>query len=204
MHRYKTIAHILLVLPIFNIVFAVPVARETYNAHGDVVVPVVVRDVAAMSKERRAESDGTTPSPSSPPPQDETTPSSHSSPPPPDGSTAHPGGSAAVAVSSPPDGSASLPDVPASNQPAASESTSTSRPYTQVTHAMVQPDRPRIPFVINTENMEKFKAIGAIGAISAVDIAAFGLLWHYRNKLPRRAVDPDRHVSSPSTPPAEA
>ncbi|KAN0113847.1 hypothetical protein V8E52_007319 [Russula decolorans] len=58
MHQYKTVAQILLILSIFNLVFAAPVVREIYDAHDDVVVPVVVRNVATMSKERRqSESD---------------------------------------------------------------------------------------------------------------------------------------------------
>ena len=200
MHQRKIVTHILLILSIFNPVFAVPVVREAYDAYEDVVAPVIARNVVAMSKERRAESEGAMPSPSSPPPQDETTPSSHSSPPP-DGSTAHPGGSAAVAVSSPPDGSASLPDVPASNLPATL--TSTSQPYTQVTHGpvthgMVAPDRPP-PMT----NMDKLKVAGVIGAVDVAILAvAGGLIWHYRNKLPgdRREIDPDRYVSDPSHP----
>lgn len=193
MHQCKTVAHILLILSIFNLVFAVPVVRETFDEHDDVVAPVIVRDVAAMSKERRAESDGTTllTASESPLPQDETMHSHDSPPPPPDESTAHPGGSAAVAAPSPPDGSASLPDVPPSDQRPA-PSTPTPQRYTQVTHAMVEPDRPYIPFVVNKE---KLKLIGSLGVFAAVDATALWLIYHYTsNKLrnQRRSIDHDR------------
>src|SRR5580698_5737235 len=87
MLRHKTAAQILLILSIFNLVLASPVVREIYDAHNDMVVPVVVRNVEVTWKERRgSESDGPTPSESSTPPPDEPTPS-HSSPPLPDETT---------------------------------------------------------------------------------------------------------------------
>ena len=52
MHQYKAVTQTLLMLSIFNLVFATPVVREVYDAHDD-VMPVVVRDAAAMSNERR-------------------------------------------------------------------------------------------------------------------------------------------------------
>jgi hypothetical protein len=87
MHQYKTVAQILLILSIFNLVLAVPVVREIYDTHDDVVVPVEVRNVEViMSKERRQPtSDGTTPPTSTPPSPDELT--SHSTSLLPDGST---------------------------------------------------------------------------------------------------------------------
>lgn len=145
MHQYKIVAQILLVLSIFNfnLVFAIPLEREMYDARDDVVVPVMVRNVAAMSKGRRQSvSDGPTPSDSSPPPPDESIPS-HSLPPLPDGliplhkSPSPPGGPAALAISSPSGGTESLPVVPASDQPVPVHSPSTSRPYTVVTYGML-------------------------------------------------------------------
>ena len=83
MHQYKTVAQILLILSIFNLVLTAPVVREIHNTPGEVAVPVVVKDVTVVSKERRQSTDGPSSSHSSPPP-DESTPSPP--PPPPDGS----------------------------------------------------------------------------------------------------------------------
>ncbi|KAI0262384.1 hypothetical protein BGY98DRAFT_732915 [Russula aff. rugulosa BPL654] len=121
MHQYKTLAQMLLLLSIFNLVLGAPVVREIYEARDDGAVPVVARNVAVMSKERsQVDSDMPTPSHSSPPPQDGST-ASYSPPPMSDGSTplyasspqdgdaslhgspTPPGGSASLAVSSPPD-----------------------------------------------------------------------------------------------------
>src|SRR5712691_4314205 len=88
MHQYKTVAQMLLILSIFNLVLAAPVVRETRDAnaaHDNVVVPVVMRNLAAMSKERRGGSDGSAPSDSSPPLPHGSP--SHSSPPLPGEST---------------------------------------------------------------------------------------------------------------------
>src|SRR6266849_741521 len=103
MHQYKTVAQILLILSIFNLVLAAPVVREIYDAHNHMVVPVAVRNVAAISKYRRGSTSGSATADSSPPPSppDGSTPlhpspplpsesmpsGSHSSPPLPDGST---------------------------------------------------------------------------------------------------------------------
>ena len=111
MHQYKIVAQILLILSIFNLVFAIPVEREFDDAH-NVVTPKVVRKVAATSKERREVSDGT-PSHSSPPLPDAAGPSL----PPPDGSTLTPptpDGSIPSHSSSP------LPDGLPSDRPASS------------------------------------------------------------------------------------
>jgi hypothetical protein len=97
MHQYKTVAQILLILSIFNLVLAAPVVREIYNIHDDAVVPAV-----NVEKERRqsSTSDELPPSPDGPTPST----SSHS-PPPLDGSTALHG-------LSPSDGEASLHEGP--------------------------------------------------------------------------------------------
>ena len=109
MHPHKTVSQMLLILFILNPVLAAPVVREMHDARGDVAVPMVVRSVAVMSKERRQSTDGPTPSQSSPPAPDGLTPAhsspqfsdathsppqfpdgsmlSHSPPPPPDGPT---------------------------------------------------------------------------------------------------------------------
>ena len=144
MHQYKTLTQILLILSIFNLVFAVPVVREIYGAHEDVVVPVVMRNVVAMSTERR-QTNEPTPSQTSPPPPDGSTPSldelaplhgsSQSDGPPPTPlheSPSPPGGPAALAVSSPPGGTASLSIVSASDKPVPVHSTSMSQDYAAV------------------------------------------------------------------------
>ena len=187
MHQYKTVAQILLILSIFNIVFAIPVEREIYDAHDGVVVPVVVRNVAAMSKERRHELDGT-PSVSSPPPpdvppSDEPAPLHESLSPP-------PGEPAALGVSSPPGGTASLPTVPATNQPVPVRSTSTS-PYTAVTHNMLDPDP-------EAEMQRSGRLAKAIIVGGTIIIITGGFLWNNRNSLRRRTIDPDWYVSNPS------
>jgi hypothetical protein len=196
MHQYKTVAQILLILSIFNLVFAIPVVREIDHVHGDVVVPVAVpvavRNVAATlaatSKERREDPDGT-PSHSSPPPPDG---SASSLPPPLDGSApslpppapgwslsdgaaplhesppSPPGGPAASAVSPPPDRTASLPAVPASGRPVPSQ------------HTAQAPD----PAQAETEHqLENLKLLGRLANFNAaVLIIAGGVLWHYRHK----------------------
>lgn len=117
MHQHKIVAQILLALSIFNLVLAAPVVRETYE---DVVVPVVVKNVEVIPKERRGsesdlhtpssstssapQPDGPTPSHSLQPPPDEPT-ASHSSPPLPVESTP-------LYPSSPSDGAASLHEWP--------------------------------------------------------------------------------------------
>ena len=154
MHQHKTVAQILLILSIFNLVLAAPAVREIYDAHNDVAVPVpvVVRNMAAISKERRdAESDGN-PSHSSPPPPDGSTPSNSLPPPPPDGSTPLQGsspsdepepmpshespspsrGPAALATSSPPGDMASLPVVPASDQHTSQHNSETTQDMSNV------------------------------------------------------------------------
>ena len=208
MHQHKTVAQILLFLSIFNLVLAAPVEREIYDAHDDVVVPVVVRNVAAMSKERRqSESDGSS-SHSSPPPPDGSIPS-HSSPPPPDGSTplhgsspsdepepepvplhqspSPSGGPAALAVSSPPGGTASLPIVPASDQQVPAHSTSTSQHFTAITYDMLAPDRPS-----PEAEMKRFQTLAKVVIIGGTIIAiAGGLLWNNRHNLRRQTIGPD-------------
>jgi hypothetical protein len=205
MHQYKTVAHILLILSIFNLVFAVPipVARQIDDEHDDAIVPVVVRNVAATSnsKERREDPNGT-PLHSSPPPPDGSAPSllppppdgstpPHSSPPLPNGSPSDgptplresppppPGGSAALAVSPAPGNTASLPAVPASDQPKGS--------------------------------WKKYLP-GHGGRMVIIDTAMLAvvgtLLWeiyHGNNTQSRRTIGPDRYVSNPShTSPADA
>ena len=194
MHQCRTIAHIVLILSIFYLVFAVPVIRETFDAYGDgdVVVPAVMRNAAAMSKDRRQpESDGSTPSPSSSRPPDEsmTLPS-------PDESMAldgltslheSPGGLNVVAVSPPPDETASLPDIPALDQPV--PSTSMAQHYIAVRHDTLNPSHPRT-------NMEKLRVLGAIIAVKGTVLVTGWLLRRYRS----RTVGPDWYVSNPSHP----
>ena len=187
MHQYKTVTQILLILSIFNLVFAIPVVQEIYDAH-DMVAPIVVGNVTATSKERRDVSDSS-PSHSSLPlpggsPSDRPAPL-HESPPPP------PGGPAALEVSSPAGGTASLPVVPSSDQPAPTLSQ-----YTAVTHDMLQLDPPPA-----SESM--LKKYGTVGTYFALDaaIAAIiigGVIWHNHHKHHSRTIDPDRYVSSPS------
>jgi hypothetical protein len=210
MYQYKTVAQILLILFIFNLVFAAPVVREIYDPHDDVMVPVVARNVEAMSKERRQSgSDGPTPPHSSPPPSDGLTPS-HSSPPSPDGpmplqglspsdgpaplleSPSPPGGPTALAVSSPPGGTASLSVVPASDQPVPVHSTSTSQDYTAVTHDMVAA-RPPSP----EAQMDGFRTLGKAIGVATIVITG-GLLWYHRHSLHHRMIGPDWYVSNPS------
>ena len=188
-------------LSILYLVFAVPVVRETFDAYDDVVVPVVMRNPAALSTDRRQpESDGSTPSPSSSRPPDK---SLHSSPPPPphpplslDESTAsggptslheRPGGSTAVAVSPPPDRIASLSDIPASDQPV--PSTLTTQHYIAVRHDTLNPSHPRT-------KMEKLRVFGAIVALKGTVLVTGWLLRRYR----RRTSGPDCqwYVSNPS------
>ena len=216
MHQHKTIAQILLVFSVFNLAFAAPVVREIYDAHDDAMVPVVVRNVAAMSKERRTVSDAS-PSSSSPPPPDGSTPSgSHPSPPPPpDGSTplqgsapsdepepvplhdsespSLSGGPAALAVS-PPGETASLPVAPASNQPVPVHPESTSQHYTAITHDMLGPDR-----LSPEAEMKRFQTLAKVVVIGGTIIAiAGGLLWNNRHNLRRQIIGPEWYVSKPS------
>jgi hypothetical protein len=214
MHQYKTVAQILLILSIFNLVFAAPVVREKYDAHDDMVAPVVVRNVAAISKERRQSgSDEPTPSHSSPPPPDGSTPS-HSSSPSPDGPTPlqgsslsdgpalaplhesplPPGGAAALAVSTPPGGTASSPVVPVSDPPVPVHSTSTTQHYTAVTHDMLTADR-----LSPQAEMKRYKALTKAVVVGGTIIVITGsLLWHNRHNLRRETNDPDWYVSNPS------
>jgi hypothetical protein len=208
MHQYKTVAHILLILSIFNLVFAIPVVREIGDAHDDLMVSVVVRSVAATSKERREEDpdgmpshssplpDGSTPSP---PPPDGSTPS-HSSPPLQNGSPSDgaallhesppppPGGPAALAVSPPPGETAPLP-VPASGRPVPSQ-------HTAITHDTLALD-PAL-----AEKERRLKNIKLMGVVLAADVAVAaiggGLLWHSIHQSQRRTIDPDRYVFNPS------
>ena len=69
MHQYKTVAQILLILSIFNLVFAAPIIREIRYAHSNELAPVTVRN-AAMPKERSEPGSDGTPSNSSPSPPD--------------------------------------------------------------------------------------------------------------------------------------
>jgi hypothetical protein len=184
-------------LSIFNLVFATPVVREIYDAHDDGVVPVVVRNVAAMSKERRQSgSDGPTPSHSSPPPPDGSTPlhgSSLSDGPAPHESPS-PGGPAALAVSSAPGGTASLPVVPASDQQVPVHSTSTSQHYPAITHDMLAPERPS-----PEAQMKRFRTLGKVVLVGGTIIAiAGGLLWHHRHSLRGRTIGPGWYVSNTS------
>lgn len=211
MHPYKTLAQILLILSSFNLVFSAPVAREIDDAHNHVVMPVVVRNVAATSKERRqsSELDGT-PSPSSPPPSppDGSAPSRFL-PPPSDGPMplhslslsdgpaplrelpSRPAGPATLAVSSPPSasGTAGLSVVPASDPPVPMHATSTSQSYTSVTHSMLAIDRPSPE--AEMERVERFGNL-AKGVIvgSVIILIAGGLLWSHRHELRHRTIDP--------------
>jgi hypothetical protein len=123
-YKYKTVAQILLILSIFDLVLAAPVVREIHDARGDVARPVVVTNVATMSKERRQSSDaGPMPLHSSPPSPDGSTHSHpspqysevetppHPPPPPPEGSI-------------PPNSSSQVPDGPYSPPPLSDGSTS--------------------------------------------------------------------------------
>lgn len=196
MHQYKTVSQILLIISIFNLVFAVPVVRQMYDAHDNVVLPVVVRTVA----------DGT-PFGSSPPPLDGSPPPSHSSSPPQDGlpsggaaplhesPSPPPGGPAALAVSSSPGETASLPAVPVSDEPVP-----TSSQYTAVTHDMLQPDTPP------PASDSMLKKYGTVGGMFAFEVALAatvigGLIWRNHHKHHSRMIDPDWYVSN-SLPPS--
>jgi hypothetical protein len=194
MHQYKTLAQIILFFSIFNLVFTAPVVRETYDAHDDVAVPVVVRNVVAMSKERRQPNEPT-PSQPSPPPPDGSTPSLdeptplHESPSP-------PAGPAALAVSSPPGGMASLPVIPASDQPVPAHSPSTSQHFTAITHDMLAPER-----LSPAAEMKRFQTLAKVVAIGGtIIIITGGLLWQARHSLRRRTIGPDSdwYVFNPS------
>ncbi|KAI0271742.1 hypothetical protein BGY98DRAFT_1006290 [Russula aff. rugulosa BPL654] len=118
MHQYKTIAQMLLLLSIFNLVLGAPVVREIYEARDDRAVPVVARNVAVMSKQRsQVDSDMPTPSHSSPPPQDGSTTSNFPPPVSDESTPSHPplplpDGSKPLYASSPSDGEASLHGSP--------------------------------------------------------------------------------------------
>ena len=108
----------------------------------------------------------------------------HESPPPP------PGGPAALEVSSPAGGTASLPVVTASDQPAPTLSQ-----YTAVTHDMLQLDP---PLPASKSMLKKYGTAGAYFAFDAAiaTIIIGGVIWHNRHKHHSRTVDPDRYVSS--------
>lgn len=185
MHQYKTVAQILFILSILDLVFATPVVRETYDANDD-VVPIVVRNVAAMSNGRRqpASLDESTSNSSPPPPLDGPTPLHGLSPS--DGPASlpsPPSGPAALAVSSPPDRTASLPIVPASGRPAVFATSQ----HLGVTHEMLEP------------GPKKFGTLGKVIAVGSLIVAVTGgLLWHHRHSLRHLTIGPDRYVSDPS------
>ncbi len=195
MHQYKTIAQILLILSIFNIVLAAPVVREMRNAHGDVAVPVVGRNIADLLKERRqSTSDGPTSSDSSPPQLDGSTPL-HSSPPLPGGSTAPdastpsdeeaplhgrptpPGGPGSLAISSRPGGTAALPVVPAMDR-----------------HSMLA-----AVFPSRAALWQRYAALIDKSVISGIIFAIAGgsILYSKIHNRRDRAINPEWYVSNP-------
>jgi hypothetical protein len=204
MHQYKTVAQMLLILSIFNLVLAAPVVREIRDAHGDGAVPVVGRNMA--DERRQSTLDGPTPSDSSPPSLDGSTPlhsspllpdeslPSHSSPPLPGGSTAPdasdgeaplhgrptpPGGPASLAVSSPPGGTAALPDVPATRMDL---------------HGMLAAVFPSRNVLLQRFGTLLDKSV--IGGI-VFAIAGGSILYSKLSNPSRRTIDPDWYVSNP-------
>ena len=103
MHQYKTVARILLILSIFDLVLAAPVVRDTIYDARDHAAPTGMRNVAVMLEERhQSRSDGATASPSSPRSGRRMVPYSPSSP---DGSSPPPGWRMAPISPPSPDGS---------------------------------------------------------------------------------------------------
>ena len=133
MHQYKTLARTLLLLSIFNLAFAVPVVREIHDArhaHNNMAVSVVVRNVAAVSKERgEPVPDESLSSTSSTPPSDGPTISQSS--------TKLQGGSTVLHGSSASDGSAYLHEGPP--HPDGSTSLAVSSPQREIVPATDQP-----------------------------------------------------------------
>ncbi len=160
MHQYQTVAQALLILSVFNLVFAVPVGRGIHDARDNMVarVPVVVEMenvTAAMSKERRHRqsargSEWSTLLDTPPPP-----------PPPIHESSSPPGGPATFSTEAPPGGSAPSETVPASGQP----------PAEQVT-----PDMP----AANTG--AKIGGKEAAGFVIVGAIAVYFTLYHFLHK----------------------
>jgi hypothetical protein len=212
MHQYKTAAQILLILSIFNLVLAAPVVRDIRDAHDDEVVPVIMRNVAVMSKERgESGSDGSTPSDSSPPPPpprpDGSTPL-HSSPPLPDGpmpshsSPPLPDGSTVLDVSSPSDGEAPLhgrptpPGGPASLAVSSPPGRTAALPVVPAIdrHGMlaaVFPSREAL-----SQRLESLMDKAFIGG--AVFLLAGGSVLY--SLLHKRTIDPEWYVSNPLPP----
>jgi hypothetical protein len=201
MHQYKTVAQILLLLSIFNLVLGVPVVREIYDARDNGAVPVVARNVVVMSKERsQVDSDMPTPSHSSPPPQDGSTPLYASSPSDGDaslhGSPTPPGGLVSLAVSSPPD-----EIVPGTDRPPV-RTTPMPHGYTAAmrTHVPLAEDPATRAEMVET--LSKKAAIGtSVLIIAGVIILEARRLSHNHH---HRTIDPDWYVLTPPTPFADA
>ena len=219
MHQYKTVAQILLILSIFNLVFGVPVVREIYDAHDDRAVPTAVGHVTVMLKQQhQSRSNGATASPSSPPPDEPTT--SDSSPllpsrPPPlyaspldgeaseslHGSPTPPGGPASLVVTSPPDETVPGTDrpVPVGTAPILQGDTAATR-----THVNLPVAGDPAVIVEMLETLAKKVAIGtSVLIISGGLILAARSLSHNKHR-DHRAIDPDWYVFTPPASPADA
>ena len=185
----------LVILSIFNLVLAAPVVREKRDAHDKVAVPVVVRNLAAMSKERRGGSDGSAPSDSSPPLPHGSP--SHSSPPLPGESTPLdasplPSDEEALFHGPPSDEEAPLRGQTPPGGPAVSSRPSAGRPGTAGLHL-------EGPFPLNmipTATVETLMT--KVGKGLVVLSLAGGATWLIREKNNLgRAIDPEWYVSNP-------
>jgi hypothetical protein len=224
MHHCKTVAQILLILSIFNLVFGAPVVRDIYYAHDDLVVPTSVSNVAVMPKERhQSRSNGATASPSSPPPDGST--SSDSLPllpsrPPPLYSSSPSDGEADLHESpTPPSGPSSLSASSSSDRegslhellthPGEPTSLAVSSPPGE-TDGLAWPSTLGRPY--GRDDVVRFM-IGAqrsirrtantwvkkvVAGIVIIGIAS-GVVAYFRHRNPhRRTIDPDWYVSNPS------
>jgi hypothetical protein len=216
MHQYKTLAQILLILSIFNLVFGVPVVREIYDARDDLAVPTAVDHVAVMLKQQhQSRSNGARASPSSPPPDESMT--SDSSPLLPSrpsplyasspldgeaseslhGSPTPPGGPASLVVSSPPDEIVPGTDrpVPVRTAPILQGDTAATR-----THVNLPVAGDHEAMVEMLETLAKKVVIGTSVLIisGGLILAARSLSLSHNNHWHHRAIDPDWYVSTPS------
>lgn len=188
MHRYTTVAQILLILSIFNHILAAPVVRDTHDVQDDVAVPLVVRNVAIISKEwRSSELDGPMPSTSSPPSPSHSPPllpegSTHlyAPPPPQDGESsvyegpAPAGGPASLAVSEAPGGRQRC--LLYRRQAVAMAGITTPQDFSQRSGELID------------------KAI--VGGFTLTLAGGLALYYRLHNRR-HRAIDPDWYVSDP-------